>query len=245
MLHGAVGNNILNYSQWALLPTAWSISLEWQFYLVAPVILLLMRRSGGAALISSMTIAGLWMYDRGIFGTFGLPSVLPGSAQLFLLGIVSRLCCDRVNPTAPVAVAIAVIGMGYLLDQLAIGLWVAFFVYMFCEKETLRGLDAKFARVADVLFASRASKWAGERTYSVYLVHFPIFQLLLTAFTWIGLRAPVEIAAYLLLFGLPLTIAAAEVVHRFIEVPGMELGRQVARSFNSWTPPAFSLRVQG
>jgi peptidoglycan/LPS O-acetylase OafA/YrhL len=39
MLHGLISNNVLPVSQYMFLGPAWSLSLEWQFYMLAPLIL--------------------------------------------------------------------------------------------------------------------------------------------------------------------------------------------------------------
>ena len=237
MLHGMVPNNVLNVSQWALLPTAWSISLEWQFYLVAPAILLSFRRTGGAISVALLTVAGLWLFTRGYLGTFESPSIFPGAAEFFLLGIGSRLCWGKIKPIAPAAIAIATLAIAFLTEQMAIGLWLAFLIYVFCQRDTVRGFNRRFVKLADLLFVSRPAQWAGKRTYCVYLVHFPIFQLLLTALMLMGMTSPDHIAGLLLLFGLPLTVAASEVLHRYIELPGMKLGKQVAARLGSGLKP--------
>lgn len=229
MFHGVVPNNVLNVSQWALLPTAWSISLEWQFYLVAPALLLLFRRRGGGVLVAVLTVVGLWLYARGFLGVFESPSVLPGAAELFLLGIASRLCWGEVKPAAPAVIATGALVVGYFAEQMAIALWIAFASYLFCDRRKLRHIDRRFIGLADALFAGRFPKWAGKRTYSVYLVHYPIFQLLLTALTLYGAKSPTQVGALLLIFGLPLTIITAEAVHRYVEIPGIRIGKDVAR----------------
>jgi peptidoglycan/LPS O-acetylase OafA/YrhL len=229
MLHGMFPNNVLNVSQWALLPTAWSASLEWQFYLVAPVVVLLFRRKGGAILVALLTIGGLWSYGHGYLGTFESPSILPGAAEFFLLGIASRFCWGEIKVPAPASVAIAILTIGYLTQQMAIGLWLAFLTYMFRAATEATGADRWLLRAGDALFASRTAEWAGKRTYSVYLVHYPIFQLLLTAMAFAGLRSPAQVAGLLLILGFPLTALVAEVVHRCVELPGIELGREIAR----------------
>lgn len=60
--------------------------------------------------------------------------------------------------------------------------------------------------------------WAGSRSYSLYLVHVPVYAALLTAFAdgGFGRRALLLAGA-----GLPLALAAAELLHRFVEVPAL------------------------
>jgi peptidoglycan/LPS O-acetylase OafA/YrhL len=229
MLHGAIPSNVLDVSQWALLPTAWSISLEWQFYLVAPAVLLLFRRKGGAVVVSLLTVAGLWLYNRGDLGAFESPSFLPGAGEFFLLGIVCRLYWDEFKPPAPATVAIAALAVGCLADQMAIAIWLAFLTYAASQSAQLGGINRRFVSMADTLFVSRIAQWAGKRTYCVYLVHYPIYQLLLTALTMAALKPPTEVAAALIVLGFPLTVVAAEALHRYVELPGMNLGKEIAR----------------
>ena len=229
MLHGAVPNNVLNVSQWALLPPAWSISLEWQFYLVAPMVVLLFRRSVGAILVTMLAAAGVWSFNCGYFGAFESPSILPGAAEFFLLGIATRFYWNSIKLLAPAAIAIVSLVMGCLAEQMAIAIWLAFIAYLWCEKVEANGVDRWFAKVGDALFKSPIAQWAGQRTYCVYLVHFPVFKLLLTACTFSGVTSPGRVAGLLLAFGLPLTAVAAELLPRFVELPGMMLGKEVSR----------------
>jgi peptidoglycan/LPS O-acetylase OafA/YrhL len=233
MLHGVVPNNLLNVSQWAFLPPAWSLSLEWQFYLVAPAVLLLMRKPVGATIVSLFTAAGLFHYSSGRLGSFALPSILPGAAYLFLIGIASRMCCDRVHPSAPMAVSVAAIGVGFVMDHLAVGLWIAFFTFMFCDRRQLKGVDRHFVKLGDAIFSSKVANWAGKRTYCVYLVHFPVYQIVLTWLALAGLKSPASVSLSLLAGGFPLTMIAAELVHRYVELPGISVGRAIARTLTN------------
>jgi len=242
MLHGAIPNNLLDVSQWALLPTAWSISLEWQFYLVAPAVLLLFRRKAGALVVSLLTVAGLWFYNRGYLGAFESPSFLPGAGEFFLLGIVCRLYWDEFKPPAPAAVAIAALAIGCIADQMAIAIWVAFLTYAVSQRSKLRGVNQGFVRIADTLFISRLAQSAGKRTYCVYLVHYPIYQLLLTALTLAAFKSPTAVAGTLIALGFPLTVIAAEALHRYVELPGMNLGKEIARRLGTDSKPGVVAR---
>lgn len=228
MVHGMIPNTVLPLSQWALLPPAWSVSLEWQFYLVAPVVLLLFRKPAGAVSVLVITIAGLLLYARGAFGAFESPSLLPGAAEFFLLGIGSRLWRDRLNPTAPAFWAIVALGLAFLTKQPAIGIWIAFLTYLFCQRNRAGSASRRYVLGADALFTSRPAQWAGKRTYCVYLVHFPVFQLVLTMLALADVRSPTQVATLLVIFGLPLTVGAAEVLHRYVEVPGIRFGKDAA-----------------
>ena len=77
MLHGAISSNLLPDSPLRFNLPAWSISLEWQFYLIAPAVIMIARRHGAiiwfALLIALLEIA----FRHGLFGKFDSPSFLP------------------------------------------------------------------------------------------------------------------------------------------------------------------------
>jgi peptidoglycan/LPS O-acetylase OafA/YrhL len=69
------------------------------------------------------------------------------------------------------------------------------------------------------LLDNAAMRWAGSRSYSLYLVHVPVYAALLTAFAdgdGYERRSLLLAGA-----GLPLALAAAELLHRFAEVPAL------------------------
>lgn len=63
---------------------------------------------------------------------------------------------------------------------------------------------------------NRVLRWAGSRSYSIYLVHFPLYVGLMRAASGAGYR---ERAALLAVVGLPLTLVASELLHRWVERP--------------------------
>jgi peptidoglycan/LPS O-acetylase OafA/YrhL len=63
-------------------------------------------------------------------------------------------------------------------------------------------------------------RWAGSRSYSLYLVHFPLYAGLLWAFPGHDHSAHVALLA---LVGLPLALVAADVLHRVVERPALRL----------------------
>ncbi|MCK1712157.1 MULTISPECIES: acyltransferase [unclassified Bradyrhizobium] len=89
MLHGAIPNAALPYSEYAFNMPAWSISLEWQFYLVAPLIICIIRNELLFPLLAiAVAICELWF--KSFVGTVQ-PGALPLAVCYFVMGIVSRL----------------------------------------------------------------------------------------------------------------------------------------------------------
>lgn len=86
---------------------------------------------------------------------------------------------------------------------------------------------ARFGRLLDV----RPLRWVGTRSYSIYLWHWPIFAL-----TRPGLDVPLD-APLVLAIRIPLTVIAAEVSYRFVEMPVRRGG--VGRAW-AWLRPTGS-----
>ncbi len=88
MLHGMIPPRILPYSATSLLYPAWSISLEWQFYLIAP---LLFRWVTGSAIrfwgMGVLLIAAEFWGLR--MDTYHPPSFLPLKLSFFGIGAIT------------------------------------------------------------------------------------------------------------------------------------------------------------
>lgn len=98
LLHGVVPDTVLPYASTTFLAPAWSLSLEWQFYLIAPFLIGAVLRGGAMAVL--LTIALIlakifffwlpgvdWQY-KGFFFLAG---------DLFMVGILSRIAMQRLH----------------------------------------------------------------------------------------------------------------------------------------------------
>ncbi len=84
LLHGVVPDAVLPSTDYAFIGQAWSISLEWQFYLLAPLFYkwISEKKIARVALLSFTLIALGYLYPGGV-------AFLPKSAYLFFAGIAS------------------------------------------------------------------------------------------------------------------------------------------------------------
>lgn len=89
MLHGAISSNVLPWSSLMFNSPAWSLSLEWQFYLVAPFCLLATRKTLWAITALVVTIALYLLGDH--FGRFEVRSLLFLAGPFFAAGIAARI----------------------------------------------------------------------------------------------------------------------------------------------------------
>lgn len=214
LLHGLFPNNILPQSQYMLLAPAWSLSLEWQFYLLAPLILLAGRRA--PALLAAAVFGGLYAYNHGWLGQFNNPSTLPGALWLFLVGIGTRVVAGRVPrvesyPWTPVIACAGLVLFSSALIPVAI--WAALVGY-FQHEGRWEALDG------------RAARYFGERSYSVYLLHLPI----LFSALWLCSRLGLAFWPRLIVSGVLTTAStavASDLMFRLVERPAMNLGKRL------------------
>ncbi|AGZ41753.1 acyltransferase family protein [Actinoplanes friuliensis] len=75
----------------------------------------------------------------------------------------------------------------------------------------------------------RALAWLGVVSYSVYLVHFVLIQLLAPVLTGLGNRLPAIAEVPVAVAFLALLLSLSWLTHRFVELPGQRLGRRLAR----------------
>lgn len=238
MLHGLVPMEWLPVASKTLLPAAWSISLEWQFYLVAPLVLLALKRPSTTLVLALVVVLAVALYRRGLLGSYSGASALFISAGYFALGIVSRLGFARlqgllrVGPVSAGQAALALLLLLFTLTpgHLALYLWLPFLCYLAVptDNAVFRGLHHAMAS-ATVLRI-------GAMSYSIYLAHRPIQVL----FGWLLLQwqpqasQPAMLASQAL--AIVVTVAVSVLLWNWVEVPGQALGRQLARRWAARTP---------
>lgn len=92
MLHGAIPENVLKYASTTYLAPAWSISLEWQFYIFAPVFLSMLTIKSRASIATMMVAFVICAVTAtGKLGTWSQDSFLPLMLTFFLIGMTFRL----------------------------------------------------------------------------------------------------------------------------------------------------------
>lgn len=231
LLHGAVSNHILPVSEYFFLDPAWSLSLEWQFYLVAPLVLFALRTRSGQIMTALATVAAYGAYRQGWLGQFFDPSFLPGAGLFFAAGITTRLLFSKLPEFKTYPLATMIVGFGFCLlahEILPFVLWAAFVVWLRTVPATTQW-GHLVDRVLNAAFNSNTARFLGARSYSTYLVHEPIIHAVLFLCIkrfMLGLWPTVFVT---LILTVALTMIASMALYRFIEAPAIAFGKQLFR----------------
>lgn len=177
LLHGAIPDSMLPQSALAISGPLWSISLEWQFYILAPFIIWGLDYRDSKFIRPAITILLIYIIVL-ISHKFWTPSIvtafLPEKIDLFMLGVLCGIAWE------------SSIKKHYLL--LLIGSILSIFVYKFLFHNNLLPLVIWFftyivAATGDKLritilinriFSLRPAVWIGERSYGLYVLHMPV-----------------------------------------------------------------------
>ena len=238
MLHGAISNTILPHSGYALNSPAWSLSLEWQFYLVAPfVIAIAQGRKGIVWLASACALFGI-AYNLGWLGTFESTSSIAGATPWFAMGIASRLLYPAIagrvrHPAIVLAICIALIPLG--LDVVKILAWVLIMAGLALDSSARE--TGLFSWLYKRALESDMATYVGARSYSIYLCHFPIISICFSL--WLDIFPAASSAATFMgvsAISVPIILVASDFLYRFVERPGIAFGSLLAQRINMRNP---------
>ena len=230
MTHGLFPNGVLPDVCFSFLGAAWSLSTEWQFYVLA---LLLGRSRVGverlAAVFLLLAVVGLaWDMTASEQWRFGR-AFLPNKAQYFALGVASAGWVDRRSPRSFALVLAATLVLcgarGDAEKLLPPLLWAV------CLAAQLSPL--RMSMVARPL-RWRMVQWFGLVSYPIYLANEPIQKGLCLMLAWLAAGDAVTFTSVWVPASLLLPIGAAALLHRYVESPVQRHGRALARRGTSY-----------
>lgn len=230
MFQGAVPNDWLgSTSVYSFLIAAWSIAVEWQFYLLAPFIYM------GIVMSKPFNRLGLCiaaiLLNFLVWHGFHFEAILPIFIPFFFIGIASYFIYKILPPSPPDTAFPITLGLALFLYTLGnkheglipLVIWIPFFGLL-CENPA-----SLSAHLFLVFFNNRLAQFLGAISYGIYLSHELIITctqyLLITLAPECGRSAHFLALLFLTLLG---TIFVSGILHRFIEVPCIELGKKLA-----------------
>lgn len=216
--------DVASHDKWLL--HTWSLSVEWQFYLILPIIIMgIMRLKKSADIVfSAFAILAGFSFVAGIMRSQDSPDsafyslkyrcweMLFGGAAYFL----SRKELHRIFSGFPCLLAsvLLMVAPVFLFNKNTVWPgWKAMF--------TVTGAFLFIVCNADGFFSRRLSvlQWLGSRSYSIYLWHWPFVVLLgyfekADSFLWVSA-------------GIVVSILAGWASYRWVEIPAALLRRSV------------------
>lgn len=242
LLHGLLPDSVLPSSPYAFAGQAWSISLEWQFYLVAPLLFALVRRSDKAWLL----VLGAALALHFLAASWP-PSALPPKLILFVVGMLSQVLWKQRSGIPPSYVA-WLLPTGVLLALLcrsaALLVWALVFASLLAVACDGRGA---IERGLSRLLSLRVLRWLGECSYGLYLCHMVVLYLLLRALTpWAAALGQGGHFAVLLALVPAASVLLAWLLHRWVEQPGIRLGKTIVSCRQpAWAAATFNPKQRG
>lgn len=225
MTHGLFPNAILPDVWISFLGSAWSLSTEWQFYLLALLIAGGSRRLCLALL--GLAVAGViwhlvapeaWQFSR---------AFLPNKGHFFALGVASVSVVRRENGALRHYALILVASMAICAAQETVGKMLPPVLWTVCLGVQMLPERAG-PRLAGWLLRSRLARNLGAISYCLYLVNEPIHKLIAAALSRVAGSNATMFTLLWIPAAIGLPILASVWLHAHLEAPALRWGRSAA-----------------
>lgn len=225
----------------------WSVGVEVIFYALFPVILVSVRSIGTALLLTCLGIVVSFSSRITLDQMHGLMSPAPAwnwtyfafssNLAFFLMGVLAFLAARRLADVPfpwwrPIALATSFLLIVQFVWGAGTRLHGSGHADVFVWGIAFTGLCVWQRLRPSALVANRAFEFLGERSFSLYLTHPVIIHYGKPAFTILdaALRPSLGGGAFFVVAAASLAtvMAISELTYRWVEVPGISLGRKLA-----------------
>ncbi|WP_158637106.1 acyltransferase family protein [Arenimonas daejeonensis] len=225
-------------ASWGSLNTPnWSISVEMQFYLLAPLVILPVLKRQKARWVAGLVYLAFVMLSVQSYGRWfcyvpGMacvqyphPSFLPIVAIYFAIGASTYLLMFRWKELGLGA-------LGVLLLLLPMALVEGALIPMVLWAMVVALVMLPESR-ASRFFSSAPLVSLGTVSYSTYLIHFPLVFFSASIARDLGFKGGnLETLAVMSLMVFPVVLAFSYLAYRYIEMPGIRTGSSLARKLS-------------
>jgi peptidoglycan/LPS O-acetylase OafA/YrhL len=229
MTHGLFPKLLLPDVWVSFLGSAWSLSTEWQFYLLALLAAGRSRRLCGillglalAGLVWRMSATEPWQFSR---------AFLPNKAHFFVLGVASVPLVRGARGASVLYLLVLAANLALCAVEGSVGKLLPPLVWSLClaveVKPAISGLP-----LLGAILRTRAARWLGAVSYCLYLVNEPIHKPLGEALSRFADGDGILFTALWVPLAIGLPILAAAVLHVSLEAPALRRGRDLARRWS-------------
>jgi peptidoglycan/LPS O-acetylase OafA/YrhL len=222
LLHGLVPQGVLPWAWITILGPAWSLSTEWQFYVLMALLLPCMKGSRRlthfAYLMLGMGVCyrgfspllpAYWQFSR---------AFLPDAAPYFALGLASAVWLRSRDPIPYLICLISVFALG-----LVSGMPSRAFISVGWTVLLLAQRNPRM-KVLPKLLDSRAAQYLGVISYPLYLINEPLQRACAMLIAPFAHGSPQLFTLLWLPVALSVPVLAAMLLHKWIEAPAMKAG---------------------
>lgn len=212
LLQGVFGK-IIPSSDFAFIEPAWSLSLEWQFYLAAPFIFVALTNHR-----KKLHLVLIALFMSVTYGQLG-SGFLPNQFYFFVVGIASYFIFDRMSGANRLQAAIAILCVGLMLRSIPITIWGAFFVLALTEQVYLLMLKN--------ILTNKVFTYLGKISYPIYVIH---TLMIYPAYFIVSYFRPLihcEVNVAIIITTLIMTVFMSHLLHLWVEQPAISFGRRL------------------
>ena len=225
MTHGLFPNAVMPDVWISILGSAWSLSAEWQFYIVVLLVgggsqrlCRVLLGIAAAGLVWHLSAPEAWQFSR---------AFLPNKAHFFALGVASVSMVRREKGALLGYGLVLAACLGVCAVHETIGKMLPPLVWTAClwaQMRPPRGVPG----LVGWLLRYPAARYLGAISYSLYVVNEPIHKLIAIALSRVADSNAAVFTVIWIPAAIGLPILASIGLHRYLEAPALRWGRTVA-----------------